>query len=139
MATAHEHRLLLIAPVARRAALNTWFAANVDSEGGAQTFAVGLSPAGQPPATHYWCSGAWTDQQLRLILQRLCVLAGIAFPADWTTRTKAQKLSWLAGQRDAIRVATGIRVVRDDGDGAWSSPHSERGAAGLQVIGRVAP
>lgn len=36
-------------------------AAKVDTDGGGeQTFTVGLSPTGQPPATHYWCSWQMT-------------------------------------------------------------------------------
>lgn len=48
-------RFLLVVAAADRDRANLDALAH-DPEGGARTFTVGLSPTGEAPATHYWCS-----------------------------------------------------------------------------------
>jgi hypothetical protein len=136
MTTTFAHRVTILIPAARQAAINTWWQANLDSLGGASTFTVGLSADGNAPATHYWMSGAFTDTELRAMIARLCTLASISAPAlaTWNGWTRQQKLDWLSTNLPTILANTGIRVVRDDGDGAWSDPDAALAAHGVQRV-----
>ena len=133
MATAHLHRLWIIIPAARRTALNNWCRNNLDPTGG-DWFTAGLNALGTGVATHYWCSAAFTNAQLRLIIIQLLGLASITLPADWDTKTRAEKRAWLNSQKTAIQTATGIRLQHSLNDGAWDNPVTERQALALLVI-----
>lgn len=138
MPTDYEHRILVLIPNARKAAVATWWGNNLDPGQGAATWSVGLSPTGNPPATHWWCSTALTDDQLRVLLVQLCQMASLTPPAGWQQATRQQKLTWLANNLGPILSATGIRVVRDDEDGAWSDAEAALAAHGLLRVGSAA-
>lgn len=134
MATQHIHRLALICPVARQAAFNAWVhSSGLDSSGG-PWLTVGLSPTGNTPATHFVCNAALTNQELRLVMVRLCQLASIAQPASWDTMSRQQRKQWLLDQRTPIRTATGIGILPFDNDGQWDSVEDVLVALGLKVI-----
>lgn len=133
MATQYIHRVLIICPLARRAAFNTWIKANLDLIGG-DWFDVGLSASGNTPAQGFWAFAALTNSELKQLMQRLCTLASITPDANWDTFTRQQKKQWLLDQRAPIRTATGIRILPMDNDGVWDDPLTELAAAGLQVI-----
>lgn len=62
--TVYVHRLIIVAPLAKRAAANVE-TKKVDAAGGDKTFDAGsLSASGVAPATHSWCSWAMTDAEL---------------------------------------------------------------------------
>src|SRR5687768_10720437 len=98
MATAHLHRVLVVAADARKAALATWISNNVDPGQGANWLAVGLSPSGAAPATHWWFSVALTNAQGAAVLNRWYALAGMTPPA-WGAMTRAQIRTRLAADR----------------------------------------
>ena len=100
---------------------------------------IGLSASGTAPATHSWFNAAFTNSELKLLMQRLCVLSGIAAPATWDTMTRQQKKQWLLGQRGEIRTTIGIGILAMDNDGAWDDPTQELAAAGLQAVRTGAP
>lgn len=134
MATAYEHRILALIPNARKASIVTWWNNNLDPGHGAETWGSGLSPTGAPPATHWWCSTALTDDQLRVLLVQLCTMASLTAPAGWATFTRAQKISWLQANLGPILATTGIRIVRDDGDGDWSDAEAVLNLHGLSRV-----
>jgi hypothetical protein len=134
MPTQHLHRVLLVVPAARADAFNSWVkSSGLDPQGG-DWLAVGLSPTGEPPPTFYWCSTAMTNQELKLFMQRLCSMSGIAPPATWDTMSRQQKKQWLLNQRQEIRQQTGVWVAPMDNDGVWDNPADALAAVGLQVI-----
>lgn len=65
-------RLLLIVPAADRAAANAAVAEHLD-EHGSNTFRIGLSPNGEEPATHFWCSGLFNQIQVKAVLPMVSV------------------------------------------------------------------
>lgn len=139
MNTLFSHRLLILIPAARQAAINTFWANQIDTDGaGDQTFTIGLSPTGTPPVTHYWASCALRPIDLARIVTRLCTLAGIADP-NLGGLTRQQILTWLQNNLPTIRTNTGIAAVRDDNDAAWSDPDTLLQQIGLQRITPVAP
>lgn len=74
MATAYHHRLLVVCPVARFAALMTWYANNIDPNDDGTNW-PSLNAAGDDsPATHRWCSTALTDPQCKAVLARACAI-----------------------------------------------------------------
>jgi hypothetical protein len=48
--------VIVIIPAAQQPDANAWMQANVDHEGGGETFTVGLCPAGGGAVTAYWCA-----------------------------------------------------------------------------------
>jgi hypothetical protein len=136
MPTDYGHRVLIVIPVARRAAMITWWSANLDAGQGANAWNVGLNASGNPAdaITHYWVSVALVPVDLGRLIARLCNLAGLPLP-DWQNLTRAEQLAWLTTNLPVIRIATGIAVVRDDNDGDWSRAEDLLGALGLQRIG----
>ena len=134
MPSLYDARLLMLIPAARQGAITTWWDANIDPGQGARTWGVALSATGSPPATHYWCSTALTAPQLKLVMQRLCIMAGIAAPAAWDTWSRAVQRQWLLDQRAAIRTATGIWIVPDANEAVWSDPGAALALLGLQQI-----
>jgi hypothetical protein len=135
MATNWSHRVLILIPVARRAAMITWWNANMDAGEGANTWTVGLNASGNPanPITHYWVSTAMVPADLARLLNRLCTLAGLIAP-DWPNLTRPELLDWLTLNLPIIRATTGIAVVRDDGDGEWSRAETLLENLGLQRL-----
>lgn len=139
MTTAFLHKLLIVVPAARQAALNGWWLANIDPVGGAQTFTAGLSTTSALPATHFWAAPSLTNAELKLVIQRLIALAnaggaGIVLPAGWDTMTRAQKIAWVESQWAAIKTATGIDGRFDPNDGAWSDYQAKAAGNGLRPV-----
>ena len=135
--TQFQHRLLIIVPVARQAAFNTWWAVNIDTVGaGDKTFTTSLNASGleADPPTHYWACMSLTSAELKKVVLRLLQLAGITPPADWDTFTRDEKRDWLRGQIPAIRTAIGVRLLVDDNDRQWDDYSAVLGRAGLKVI-----
>ena len=135
MPTLHEDRWLIVSPAARQAALNAYWAAQIDTDGGGEfTFTVSLNATGliSDPATHYVSCTSLTRAQAGAFVRRLCILAGIAQPSGWEDWTKAERLQWLTAQRPAIVAATGIRFWRSDNDGEWDDFRTRLEAAGLK-------
>ncbi len=56
------NRFLIIVPAEDRDRANSVAAEQFDTTGGARTFFIGISASGQAPATHYWCSAQFTDE-----------------------------------------------------------------------------
>jgi hypothetical protein len=133
MTTAFLHRLLVIVPAARCAALNAFIKGGINPSGG-DWFAANLSASGTAPATHAWASFAVTDAQGKILLGRLAQQAGLTQPASWDSFTRAQKRQWVLDQRAAVRTAIGVWLVPDNNDGAWSDPAAALAVLGLQLI-----
>lgn len=60
MSTLYTRRLIIVVTAAAAANANAR-AKEVDPEGGHRTFTAPLSPTGDEPATHYWCSWVMRD------------------------------------------------------------------------------
>lgn len=133
MSRLRERRLLILCTAAVRNGLNTWIKNNVDLQAGDQVLTVGLSASGNVPATHYWASGAWTEQDIGQMIRRLATLVSIALP-NWSSMTRQQKIDWVQDNKAAIQSAVGIRFIVDDNQGAATDPQSLLTAAGLKVI-----
>lgn len=137
MPTLHVHRLLIVVPLNRIAAVAGWIQANVDS-----TCPNNIGPAlcsVNDPAqsiTHRWQSAAWTDQQCRQILFRLCDLAGVAKPtlAQWNGWNGAQKRTWLVSIRNSILSGYGIYIQLSRGDGDWDNSQNALDSLGLTTV-----
>lgn len=132
MPTQYLHRLLFVVPAASVTAFNTWIRNNLDASGG-DWLVANLSASGSAPFSHGWCCFAATIPELKKVMQRLCTLASITPPADWDTKTKAQKKQWLVDQRQPIQTATGIRVHEMNNDGVWDNVQLALTAMGLQT------
>lgn len=96
----HTRRLIIVVDADTAAVANAR-AAELDVAGGAQTFTVGLSPSGNPPATAYWCSWQMTpgwDSGIRTRLQN-AINANKARVYDGLTTTPEQVLAALGLRR----------------------------------------
>jgi hypothetical protein len=133
--TQHTHRLLIVIPASRQTAMQNWWGNNIDaSDTTGSTWTVGLSATGSAPATHYWACVALTPAQIKLIIQRLCNLSGITIPSGLASYTKAQIVQWITDNLVAIRIATGVRILRDDNDGIWSDYVLQAEVAGVRPV-----
>lgn len=130
MPTQHVHRLYVIIPAARCNAVNAWIKANLNPEGG-DWFTPCLSADGNAPHTHAHCDAALTDAELKLLLRRLVQIASLDLPANWDTRTRAQKKAWFATQRDAVNTNVGIYIEFGDNDGSWPDAAAAMAAKGV--------
>ncbi len=122
MSTLYVRRLILICDAARQAAANT--AANHaswDGDGaGNLTFTVPLSPSGNLPATHYWCSTALTNAQAAAVVTRLQAAGA----------TLAERTPIVPGQTPTSTRFAAFNVDTD----LWT-PDQVLTACGLQRIG----
>jgi hypothetical protein len=138
MATAFQHRIVLIVPAAKVAAVVSWFQANIGPASVPADLGPALNASGSAadPVTHRWSSGAWSDDDGRRILFRLCQLAGVATPtlAQWQGWTRAEKRAWLLSVRDAILAGYGVYVQLSPGDGNWDRAGDALAVLGLRVI-----
>lgn len=140
MATAHQYRILFVIPAASRVSFNTWIRNNLNPEGGDWFGGLGLSPSGNLPATHFWCSAAFTGQEAQVVVLRLCTMSGVPIDPNWDNMNKAQKIAWVQDNRAAIRAGTGnlrVRMMNNEAD--WDDSMAELTAAGLKVIQPVIP
>jgi hypothetical protein len=138
MSTTSQHRIALVVPAAKVAAVTNWFAGNIGPNSVPADLGPALNPSGlaADPVTYRWCSGAWTDAEAKAILTRLCQLAGVAAPtnAQWNGWTGAQKRSWLASVRAGLLAGYGVYVQLSQGDGDWDRAEDALAALGLRVI-----
>jgi hypothetical protein len=134
MATAFQHRLILIVPTAKVAAVTSWFAANIGPSSVPAALGPGLSASGSAPATHAWMCGSYNDAECKAILAKLCQLAAVTPPTapQWAGWTQAQKISWLASVRAGILSGYGAYVTLCDNTGAWDDPTAALTAVGLR-------
>lgn len=139
MPTAFLHRLIVVCPVARVNALNTFWRNQIDAVDDVTTW-PGLNATGLPanPVTHRWCSTALTEGLLRPIIVQVCSLASVTPPTagTWNGWTRAQKQSWLASTRASLFAATGVWLALSNNDGVWDDPAAVLTAmgSGLKVI-----
>lgn len=142
MPTLYGHRLLIVVPAARLAAVVGWFDANLPGTAPTSSWAP-LSATGAAPATHYWNSGGWQDSEAKAILLRLCQLASVTPPtgAQWAGWTFAQKRSWLRGVRDTVYANYGAWLGLSANDGDWDDPVQELTSmgAGLRPVQEATP
>ena len=142
MATPHRHRLIVVCPVARLAALGSWWQANIDPADDATGWPA-LNPSGSDAdaVTHRWCSTALTNAQWRAVIVRVCQIAGVTPPtvATWNGWTRAQQRQWLAGVRDQMFAGTGIWLDHSDGDGEWADPEAALTRCGIRRRQAVQP
>lgn len=141
MATQHQFRMLFVIPAASKASFNTWCRANLNGGIGDDWFSgLGLSPTGNLPATHFWCSAALTPAEAQLAVQRLCTVSGVPIAPTWGTMTKAQKIQWTMDNRAAILAGAGnLRVRAMDNEANWDDAMAELTTAGLKVIQPTIP
>jgi hypothetical protein len=139
MPTAFQHRILLVVPAAKVAAVVAWFQANVGAGSVPADLGPGLNPSGlaADPATHRWCSGSWVDADARAILAKLCQLAGVTPPAagTWAGWTQAQKMAWLRSVQAAILSGYGAFVTLCSNTDVWDDPAAALAALGLKAAG----
>jgi hypothetical protein len=133
VATNFGNRLLVIVPSARCAALNAFIRAGIDPTG-ADWLTPTLSATGSAPATHAWMCAAATEGQAKAFAQRVCQQASITFPADWDTKTRAERLAWVLSVRGQVYSTIGVYVAPMYNDGVWTDPQEALAATGLQVI-----
>lgn len=133
--------MLFVIPAASKAGFNTWCRANLNGGIGDDWFGgLGLSPSGNLPATHFWCSAALTGAEAQLAVQRLCTVSGVPIAPDWATKNKAQKIAWVQANRAAILAGAGnLRARAMDNEADWDDAMAELTAAGLKVIQPVIP
>ena len=134
-ATQHIHRLILIVPAARCAALNSWIRTNLDPTG-ADWFTANLSASGNAPATHAWASFAHIDAEGKKLLMRLAQQSGLSQPADWDQKTRAQTKTWLLSNRTTVKNGIGVWIEPGENDaaGGWPDPQTVLTVNGLKVI-----
>jgi hypothetical protein len=130
------HRILLVVPAAKVAAVVSWFVANVGPNSVPADLGPGLSPTGSAPATHAWCCGGWQDGDARAILAKLCQLAGVTPPtlATWNGWSGAQKRTWLKSVQAGILAGYGAWVDLAPNDSTWTDPATALSALGLQAV-----
>ena len=132
--TSYLYRLILIAPVALQTPLNAWIAANIDPSPAGPWFQANLSSTGSTPATYCWCNTALTLAQITAIANKICTMASITLPGDWSTETFDQQHSWFLANSAAIKANAGITTDLCDNTGTWTDPTSLLSGLGLQVI-----
>ena len=78
-----SQRFLVIVPGEDRTAANAMAKSQLDPRGGEKTFAIGLSPTGQAPATHHWCSMVLKgDAPDKLLAARTQIATATILPYD---------------------------------------------------------
>lgn len=134
--TTHLHRLVLLVPVNRVAAVVGWLQANVGVNSVPSDLGPGLSPTGADPATYRWCCASFTDLECREILKRLCQLASVTplTNAQWNGSTGSQKRTWLASVRNAVWTGYGVWITLADNPGQWDNAQAVLAGRGLKTI-----
>ena len=133
--TAYQHRIILIVPAAKIAAVASWFQANIGPNSVDASLGPGLNAAGDASAaTHNWLDGCYTDAECRQILAKLCQLASITPPTlpTWQSWTQQQKISWLKSVQASIRTNYGVYVTLADNRGTWDDPDACLAAMNLK-------
>jgi len=94
--TAYTRRLIIVVTASAAGAANAR-AKEVDPEGGERAFTAGLSPTGEEPATHYWCSWALRESDDGAMRTKLAaaVAAGLARVFNGNARTPESVLAEL--------------------------------------------
>ena len=133
MATLHQHRLVMIVPIARVSGINAWIRAQIDPTGG-DWFTANLSLTGTAPATHAWASFTITPTTALKWAQRIAAMTTNQVPPGFAGYTRNQKKAWLESVKDSIRTQAGVYIQVSDNDGAWADPYQLLSSAGLQII-----
>jgi hypothetical protein len=137
MATQTVHRILLIVPVAKVAAVVAWLQTNIGANSVPADLGPALNPSGlaADPVTHRWCCGGWTDIEAKAILAKLCQLASVTPPTapTWSGWTQAQKIAWLKTVQAAVLAGYGAFVALSDNAGTWDDPTTILSTLGLKV------
>lgn len=143
MPTAFPHRIALVVPAAKVAAVVSWFQAQIGPNAVPADLGPGLNASGDPadPVSYRWCSGAWTDSEAKAILAKLCQLAGVTPPtnAQWSGWTRQQKIDWLHSAQASLWSGYGVWVMLSMNDGVWDDHEAALAGRGLKVIRPTAP
>lgn len=134
MPTAHQHRVIIICPQDKQISFNSWIKKNLNPEGDDWFGGLGLSLDGNEPATHYWCSAALTNDELKSLIEYLCEVSLIKELRKSKPLIRKENKDWVLNQKNSIRAKSGIRILPMDNDGEWSNPQDELKEAGLQII-----
>lgn len=144
MSTNYVARIIVAAPVAgsKNTTVATWLNANLSE--GANTVPADLGPGlalstdnGIPPTVVYrWCGIALTLADAKLVLAKLCQLAGVATPtaAQWDNATFAQKQTWWNSVRGTIFTNYGVWCQLASNVGAWDDPQAVLTLRGWKTI-----
>lgn len=126
-------RMIIACRAADAPALNAWWRANVDPEGG-DTFDVPLQLPTDPPGTvrGYWAGVTLTPAQVIVVVQKLCQIAAISFPADWSTSTLSQKKAWFLANKADLLTTGKVRIRFCGVDDQWDDPELLLAEAGYQ-------
>lgn len=87
--TNFQLRCIIAIKASRQAAVNAYWAANVDKDGaGDKTFVAGLSATGLAPATWYWCGTSLTKPQVLAVKNGLNLIPAsdyriVIWPTPW--------------------------------------------------------
>lgn len=97
-------RILLVVAAADRDRANQT-ALQFDPEGGDNTFSEGLSPTGQEPATHYWCSTSMTEETYQAVRYQVLPQFEGARLRSWNLDTERSAPRLLLQEMGLKRVA----------------------------------
>jgi hypothetical protein len=125
MATTHVHRLIQCVPTEKLASTGVWYQANLDPTDDLSQWPT-LNPTGlwSDPPTYSWSNGAFTDAQIKTIINKVCQMSGVTPPTGpvWNGWTKAQKYTWLQNTRNTFFVQSGIWLDLADNEATWDDP-----------------
>jgi hypothetical protein len=105
--TVHLNRALVVIEAKDRDAANH-AALQLDPLGGAGTFTAGLSPTGDEPATHYWCSVVVTNEQWRMLLGMREQYFPSAEIVEWYVDAEPQRPDRLLRELELTRIAKSL-------------------------------
>lgn len=123
MASAYQHRLTIIIPVDKVAAMVVWFKANIGANSVPDDIGPALTSKNGKTITHRWCCGSFTDDQCKKILKKLAEESGVTPLTDveWNQKTKSQKMDWVDQNKNNIKNAN-MLVQISDNELNWKSP-----------------
>lgn len=136
--TSFQHRIIVIVPVAKVAAVVAWLTANIDPNTDPQLGpALNATGLATDPATYRWCDGSYVDADCKAILLKLCQLASVTPPTgpQWNGWTQAEKIAWLKSVQSAILAGYRAYVTLADNAGTWDDPSAALAAMSLKVQG----
>ena len=115
---------LAVVPDGDAAAVAHWLNAQLGQNTVPDDLGPPLSPTGDDPPTHHWCSSGWTEADCRSMLGRLADLAGIERPpaSVWNGWTMFHRLAWANGTlAPALAANANGGLLMDDATGEWST------------------
>lgn len=137
MATLYRHRLTVIVPAPRVAALRSYVDAQIDPGHGANWFRPGLASAPGAAPTHYVACFAATNQDLLRLMGRLVTWAGFTLPAAFRDYTRADVRAYWQSVRAHVLAQTGVRLLHSNNDGDWTPPVTLMEEASLTPVQAV--